>query len=177
MTYDVYRYIFLGGAGLAALCLILSIVLFFVLRIPSVIGDLTGSTAKKAIESIRSQNEQSGDKTYKSSYVNRQRGKVTDRITDTGSIIPASTDDSGGAMATTKISTTLLQREAKESYVSTLADEPAGETTVLDLSTNSETTVLDSQQANSGTTMLCQEGAVDFSVEYNLVLIHTDEVI
>ena len=51
MTYDVYRYIFLGGAGLAALCLILSIVLFFVLRIPSVIGDLTGSTAKKAIES------------------------------------------------------------------------------------------------------------------------------
>ena len=50
MTYDIYRYIFIGGAVLAGLMLVLSIVLFIVLKIPSVIGDLSGSTAKKAIE-------------------------------------------------------------------------------------------------------------------------------
>ena len=115
MSYDIYRYIFLISAGLAVLCLILSVILFFVLKIPRVIGDLTGSTAKKAIESIRNQNEKSGDKVHKTSYVNKQRGRITDKMTDSGKLIPTASVNEGGAMATAKISTTVLATQARES--------------------------------------------------------------
>lgn len=165
MTYDIYRYIFLGSAGLAILSLIIAIILFFVLKIPRVVGDLTGATARKAIENIRNQNEISGDKTYKSSYVNRERGKLTDKITATGSLVKPSIDVSNGAMATTKISTKRLETEALESYETSLLDNGSNETTVLNDSLNNETTVLD------------QENCDAFTIEYELTLIHTNEVI
>ena len=49
MTYEIYHWIFIGGAILAGLMLALTVLLFFRYRIPRVIGDLTGSTARKAI--------------------------------------------------------------------------------------------------------------------------------
>ena len=65
MTYEIYRYIFFGGAALAGIMLIVAVLLFIFLHIPTVIGDLTGSNARKAIEEIRNQNASSGDKTCK----------------------------------------------------------------------------------------------------------------
>lgn len=190
MTYEIYRYIFLGCAGLSVLCLILAVILFFVLKIPKVIGDLTGSTARKAIENIRNQNENTGEKVHKTSAVNRERGKITDRITDTGRVIKVDVDDVGGAMATTKISTTRLKNEARESYENTLRDDGSGETTVLDAAGGAETTVLDSGETTvldgfgSGeTTVLGQDqpaafmNGTAFTIEYDLTFIHTDEVI
>ena len=53
MTYEIYRYIFIGAAILCGIMAIVSIALFFLLKIPRVIGDLTGSTARKAIEKIK----------------------------------------------------------------------------------------------------------------------------
>ena len=87
MTYEMYRYVFLGGAIAAGVMLAVSILLFFLLKIPKVIGDLSGRTARRAIDDIRRQNEESGDKTYKSSAVNLQRGKVTDKITKSGRLL------------------------------------------------------------------------------------------
>ncbi len=173
MTYDIYRYIFFGGAGLAGLCLIIAVILFFVLRIPSVIGDLTGSTARKAIENIRNQNESSGDKTYKSSAVNRERGKLTDKITPTGTLIKNPTDLMGGAMATTKIGTQQLVAEAQQAYgTSLLEDNGSNETTVLSSSGAGETTVLEQTAVEQGA------GNINiFVIEYEITFIHTDEVI
>ena len=109
MSYEIYRYIFYGGAILAAVMLAVTVLLFFVYKIPTVIGDLTGANARKAIENIRNQNESSGDKLYKTSQVNRERGKLTDKISPSGSLMK---DPSGilggGAMATEKISTQQL---------------------------------------------------------------------
>jgi len=65
MTYDVYMMIFEVGRILAILMFVVSLILFFVLKIPAVIGDLSGATARKAIENIRNQNEESGEKAYK----------------------------------------------------------------------------------------------------------------
>ncbi|SEF96453.1 hypothetical protein SAMN04487934_105172 [Eubacterium ruminantium] len=48
-----YKALLYGGIGVAIVFLILTIVLFFVLKIPAVIGNLTGSTQKKRIEEIR----------------------------------------------------------------------------------------------------------------------------
>ncbi len=158
MTYEIYRYIFIGGAALAVLMLIISVILFFVYRIPSVVGDLTGRTARKAIEDIRNQNESSGNKVYKTSHVNRQRGKLTDKISPSGNLIKNPSEEIGGAMSTEKISTQEL---------------PAEETTVLGVA--DETTVL--EQIADETTVLAPTNNVRFVIEYEITYIHTDEVI
>ena len=150
MTYDQYRYIFIGAAILCGIMLIASVIIFFVLKIPRVIGDLTGSTARKAIEEIRQQNEESGHKTYRSSAVNRERGKLTDKISPSGSLLKDDTTGLGGAMETEKIGTQQLMPEVGETEVLEFA---AGETEVLSEETNV------------------------FKIEYEITFIHTEEMI
>lgn len=150
MTYEIYRYIFIGAAILCGIMAATSVFLFFFLKIPKVIGDLTGSTARKAIEEIRQQNESSGHKTYKTSLVNQQRGKLTDKISPSGNLCPAGTDPLGGAMATEKIGTQQLEYASNDTEL--LSDIGSEETSVL---------------SNVNT----------FVVEYEITFIHTDEVI
>lgn len=161
MTYELYRYVFLGAAAVGAILFVISVVLFFTLRIPKVISDLTGRTARKAIENIRMQNEQSGDKTYQSSAVNLERGKLTDKISQSGRLVPRSATPFGTGVITEKIST---QR---------LSEDEAGETSVL--SEVGETAVLDSGAGE--TTVLETAGQQEFTIEYEITFIHTDEVI
>lgn len=166
MTYEVYRYIFIGGAALAGIMLLVSLLLFFLLHIPAVIGDLTGATARKAIENIRSQNTKSWDKTYKSSQVNRERERVTDKMTPSGRLIRHPSGEYGGAMATEKISTSRLNAGAEESFATTLLEQSTApnETTVLTPETSGETTVL-------------TENQITFQIVYEITFVHTNEVI
>lgn len=62
---------------IAAIFLILAVILFIRFKIPSVIGDLSGRNARKSIEQMRERNEKSGNKSYKPSKVNAERGKLT----------------------------------------------------------------------------------------------------
>ena len=147
LTYEIYRIIFIAGAILAGLMLGVSVFVFFLLRIPTVIGDLTGANARKAIENIRSLNENTGEKTYKSSQVNRERGKVTDKISASGRLIKNPSDGLHGAMATAKISTQRLTNQE------TTLLENDNQTTLL--GHGNETTLL----GNEGqTTLLGNEG-------------------
>ena len=190
MSYEVLRYIFIGAAALSGAMLIVSILLFIILKIPRVIGDLTGATARKAIENIRNQNESSGDKIYKSSAVNRERGKLTDKISASGNISHHETNPLGGAMATTKIATQGLSENAEFNETTVLGTETGNETTVLD----NETTVLDngttvlSSPANETTVLSPQDDQTAilndsqirskiFEIEYEITFIHTNEVI
>lgn len=59
MTYEVYRYISTGTMIAAIVFFIISLILFFAFRIPKVIGELSGRTARKAIQSLRQKTEQS----------------------------------------------------------------------------------------------------------------------
>lgn len=160
MSYEIYRYVFYGGAILAGVMLVATVILFFVYKIPTVIGDLTGANARKAIENIRNQNENSGDKLYKTSPVNRERGKLTDKISPSGSLMKDPSGHFAGAMATEKIST---------------QEFPPEETTVLD-ATN-ETTVLDNVGAGETTVLDAVDAPVTFQIEYEITFIHTNEVI
>lgn len=172
MSYEIYHYIFIGAAILCGAMFITSVLLFVLLKIPKVIGDLTGRTAKKAIENIRNQNESSGDKTYKSSLVNKERGKITDKISPSGRLVKEPTDLIGGAMATEKISTQQLVSDE------TVVLDSGNETTVL-LSGN-ETTVLSGEINNTGneTTVLTQtDTSTEFRIEYEITFIHTNEVV
>ena len=62
---------------LAAVFLIVAVILWFVFNIPLVVGDLSGRNAKKSIENMRRNNENSGKKAYKPSKKNEERGKLT----------------------------------------------------------------------------------------------------
>lgn len=64
----------------AAILLIVGIVLFVVLRIPKTFSDYTGRSARKRIMKIRNTNEQTGNKSYRPSKVNKERGKITDNM-------------------------------------------------------------------------------------------------
>ena len=162
MTYEMYRYVFLGAAALAAILFVISVVLFFTLRIPKVISDLTGRTARKAIETIRLQNEQSGDKSYQSSAVNLERGKLTDKISRSGRLVSRDATPFGTGVITEKISTQKLSQD--DSGETTVLDADAGETAILN-SGAGETTVLDAEEPKA------------FTIEYEITFVHTDEVI
>ena len=195
MTYEIYRYIFLGGAILDVIMFVVSVLVFFFLKIPTVIGDLTGSNARKAIENIRNQNESTGDKLYRSSRVNRERGKLTDKISPSGRLIKDPSHSLHGAMGTEKISTQQLHFAEETNDTTVLTEEftAANETTVLtgeltdgnattilagEFSGGDETTVLSNENPANETTVL---NALTFSntfvIEYEITYIHTDEVI
>ncbi len=164
MTYEMYRYVFLGATIASGVLIALSIVLFFTLRIPKVISDLTGRTARKAIEDIRLHNERTGDKSYQSSAVNLERGRLTDKISKSGRIVLGEATPFGTGIVTEKISTQQLTQF-----------ESAGETAVL--TTAGETSVLDVDVGATAMLTPEQETTQEFAVEYELVFIHTNEVI
>lgn len=132
---------------LAALMFLIAVALFVVLDVVRLIGDVTGSTARKAIEDIRKGNEVSGDKAYKPSAVNKARGKLTDKISPSGQLVQR-TAGLGVAIETAKLSTAELTPQSDDTAVlysqtaeTTVLNEVANETTVLSQNTN-ETTVL-----------------------------------
>lgn len=64
----------------AAISFVLAIFFWFYFKIPSVIGDLSGRTAKKSIARMRASNERAGGQGYKPSAANASRGKLTDTM-------------------------------------------------------------------------------------------------
>lgn len=175
MTYDIYRYIFIGAAILCGIMFIVSVLLFIFLKIPKVISDLTGATARKAIKNIREQNESSGDKGYKPSAVNQARGKLTDKISQSGNVIQQSQAQMRG-IDTTKISTQELPTDGPANETTVL--DSHNETTVLNNTGGGETTVLSETPAIPETTVLNETVSNGtFTIEYEITYIHTDEII
>ena len=70
--------------AVAGVCLVLAIFFWFFFKIPTVIGDLSGRTARKSIAKMRAANEKTGAKSYKESKTNAERGKLTGTMPDSG---------------------------------------------------------------------------------------------
>ena len=68
------------GFSLAAVLFVISLFLFIKLNVPAVIGDLTGRTVAREIKAMRDANAASGDKRFRSSKVNLERGMVTEKV-------------------------------------------------------------------------------------------------
>lgn len=171
MTYEMYRYIFLGALIACGIFFAVAVVLFFTLRIPQVISDLTGRSARKGIEMIRRQNEKSGDKTYQSSAVNLQRGKLTDKISQSGRLLPRAATPFGTGAITERIPTQQL-----EPIGETAALDTVGETTALP-SDVGETDVLSRMAGETEVLTPAERPIPIFAVEYEITFIHTNEVI
>jgi len=78
---NIYEICFYGGLILAILLLITSVILFIVLKIPKVFGDLTGRNAKKGIKERKEGITTSGSvaKKEQAKYYNQNTGKITVR--------------------------------------------------------------------------------------------------
>lgn len=133
--------------AVSGVLLVASVALFFLLEIKKVVGDVSGSTAKKAIEDIRRQNEQTGNKAYKPSQVNKSRGKVTDKISNSGRTITHSAG-LGGSVGTSEL--------------------PASETTLLNENQG---------DAVNETTVLTQSSPAVFSVDFEIGFCQSAEII
>lgn len=158
----------------AGLLLLISIALFFILDIRKVVGDISGVTARKAIENIRQQNEASGNKAYKPSPINAERGRLTDKITESGRLVPQF-KSIGGSPGTEKIETFNLDSQANET---TVLNAISGETTLLQPNemSVSETTVLHTTaqelQIDEAT-----DGQYDFLIEFEMGFTGSSEII
>ena len=79
-TAEILSLISLISYIIAGIALVLAVFFWFFFKIPSVIGDLSGRTAKKSIARKRASNERSGGKGYQPSATNVNRGKLTDTM-------------------------------------------------------------------------------------------------
>lgn len=143
---ETYTIIFYIGVALCAVFLAITLILFFKYNIIGIIGDLSGSNARKGIENIRNQNRATGNKAHKPSPVNLERGKVTDKISRSGNLVTAG-ESVGVSVGTEKFHTGKLVPEetsvlgAEEtSVLGVTGAHVINETTVLGANYNSETT-------------------------------------
>ena len=127
MTVELLQKLSLAAYIVAGVFLLLAIALFFLLDVPKLYGDISGRTAKKAIKAIRQQNESTGNKAYKPSAVNAERGRLTDKITESGKL-RSQTSGLPVSIGTEKFATSMLYPQSNET---TVLEQPSGETTVL----------------------------------------------
>ena len=142
MSVELLNTLSLAAYITAGVLFLVAIALFFLLNVPKLIGDISGSTAKKAIEAIRQQNENTGDKAYKPSPVNAARGKLTDKISPSGKL-ERRTSGMGIGAQTEKFDTTELLEAAQATTLLSTGNE----TTVLNQSESGATTLLPDQEA------------------------------
>lgn len=141
MSVELLNTLSLAAYITAGILFLIAVALFFLLNVPKLIGDISGSTAKKAIEAIRQQNENTGNKAYKPSPVNAARGKLTDKISPSGRLEQRTSGMSVGAQ-TEKFDT----MELLEAAQATTLLNAGNETTVLNQGESGATTLLFGQE-------------------------------
>lgn len=182
MSVELLQTLSLVSFIVAGVLVLVAVALFFLLDVPKLYGDVSGRTARKSIEAIRQQNETSGNKAYKPSKVNANRGKLTDKITESGRLETGFAGPSV-SVGTEKFSTATLNPHASETTVL-----GANETTVLNSAASaSETTVLNSAAPVIGeTTVLMQNNTneavqtqeyTEFTLEAELFFTGSSEII
>lgn len=80
MSANTWSIISIVGFSLSGIALVAAIIMFFKLKIPNIIGDLSGKNVAREIQAMRAANISSGDKRFRSSRVNQNRGKLTEQM-------------------------------------------------------------------------------------------------
>lgn len=151
--------------AVAAVCGILAIVLFFKFRIPSVIGDLSGRSARKSIEEMRLHNEKSGIKSYRPGANSKKRDKKKEKARG-----KANTGNPTGMNSDQREETGLLEENKKSGYdpgsTALLYDEEA--TGVLE---NKETALI----GDGETAALRKAASIKLKMIDEVIIVHSDE--
>lgn len=80
MSATAWLIIAIVGFSLSGIALVASIILFIKMDILAIIGDLTGKTVAREIKAMRETNAASGDKHFRPSAVNMERGTLTEKV-------------------------------------------------------------------------------------------------
>ena len=200
---DIYNICFYGGLVLAILLLITSVILFVVLKIPRVIGELSGRTARKGIEELKGGAKETSavSKKEQAKYYNQNSGKIKIREAVSTETRKKNNDDTTADLRDNKKKvendkpTDVLERKDAdigdevtdllrddEEATDVLQDEEA--TDVLqdeeatDVLRDEETT--DILRGEDQTSVLVEKGRTDklvsrVKVLYNVVVVNTDE--
>ncbi len=182
---SVYEICFYGGLILTILLLIAAILLFVLLKIPRVFGELTGRTAKKGIQNIKNNvtHDKSAAKKEQAKYYNQGSGKIKARETisektrkenqdDTTDLLKPETDmDETEVLGAGKYKNAGKFRDGDETEVlgvgTGMVDEDADTTDVLsssDVGADTETEVLTVSTEEDATEVLAaatEEDATD----------------
>lgn len=159
---DTLSIISLVSFIVAGVCLALAIFFWISFRIPKVIGDLSGRTARKSIAKMRASNEASGDKSYRPSATNVSRGKLTDTMSDLSKPQSQDTDPLSGETGTGETGVLAENKASTNKY---------GESTVL-LDDSEETDLLANMAVPAR-----KGGGKKLTMLDEDIQIHTDEVI
>ena len=152
MSYNVHRFFFIGGAALAVVFLLLTVALFFLLKIPKVYGYLSGSTKRKGVESIRNKSE---------AYEGKAKNPLP-FLRDTGKLSGGTRTGSFGRHAV------VSPPEAAPA-----SPPPASETAILSQSDTPSGGAVRNRSISDGPS----PSGGSFAIEYEITFIHTDEVI
>lgn len=100
-----------GALGIAA------VIMFFALGIREVIGDLSGMTARRAIEDIRQQSKNNERRSYESMRFRMDKGRITDKIStkrlfEQANSTGASQTGAGTEVLQQNVGTEVLQQSA-----------------------------------------------------------------
>lgn len=191
MSIEVLDTISLISFVLAGISAVLTVVFWFVFKIPTVISDLSGRTARKSIERMRANNEKTGKKDYAPSKTNLKRGKVTELMDESSKgsgklsgMLSGKLKKKETPVVEENLETGLLEENIQNAYESEetgLLTEDAMETEFLgtELLEESEETGL---LVDDETTLLVDDTdrkpvVNAFVLLEEIMLIHTDEVI
>lgn len=151
----------------AGVIFLIAIALFFLLDVPKLFGEISGRTAKKAIEAIRRQSESSDNNSHKLGTTSSPK-RPTDKITKSGKLRPKTEGLSNQTKPETSSNmseTTVIQGATNET---TVLENVTNETTILtDNAPYGETTVLSNDQ-NVVTVFHEHEGfSVDVEISFS----------
>ncbi len=157
MSYDFYQIVFIVALVLSVIMLAVTVWLFFALKIRTAIGDLTGSSKRKAIENL--QNKSNASQTDK-----RINHKVN------------SVDNAAGDLAQESVKTSKISPQDRYDTLE------APETSLLEISPVFETSVLNSPAEYFEKTAECNsvtgfDSDSGFSIESEITFVHSNEVI
>lgn len=195
MSANAWLIIAVIGFSLSGIALIAAVIMFVRMNVPAIIGDLTGKTVARKIRAIRETNKSSGDKRFRSSAVNMDRGTLTEKVIEvnghkknadhmaerldktsgplneksqTRAEIISTSDEKRTDMLKSNI-TDGLRSEATEVLNDAVSNDQSKETEVLSV----ETTILSDGEPHVAGTIK----PVEFKIIRNIVVIHSDEVI
>ena len=197
MSATTWLIIAIVGFSLSGVALVAAVFMFVKLKIPAVIGDLSGKTVAREIRAIRDANASSGNKIHRPSRVNVDRGELTEKGRE---------ESDGGSVLGMAHSSKRLDKETNGSTTESLSQnvieveiEETNPTEILSM--NQETEILtaphatevlsevaedDSADTYNATTVLSENiGAseeqqvteVTFKVTKSIIVTHTNEVI
>lgn len=172
MSYDIYRLIFIGAAIACGVMFLVSVILFIVFKIPNIIGNLTGHSAKKAIEDIKKQQNESyvinGE--ANESHLNGKK-KITEKISTARLDHAEETTVLGNGNSRVEETTILGDGNSNVEETIILGYNGTEETTLLGNGRVDETAVL----GNGITEFSTVPGNAMFIVTEEIRFIHTEE--